>query len=81
MRKTTRTGAPKTACDYGRLLSLEEAALLLSLSPWTLRRWALQGRIASVKMGTRRLLTEKTVNDLVAASFQEPNCAPERRLD
>lgn len=36
-------------------LDLKEAALLLNLSPLTLRRWVLAGKVASVKVGKKHV--------------------------
>jgi excisionase family DNA binding protein len=38
------------AKDY---LTLKEAAWLLNISPLTLRRWTLDGKIASIKIGKK----------------------------
>jgi excisionase family DNA binding protein len=39
-----------------KLVSIEETATALSLSPWTVRAHLTQGNIASVKVGRRRLI-------------------------
>ena len=36
-----------------RLVTVQEAAMLLGLSVWTVRGWAYRGVIASNKLGTR----------------------------
>jgi excisionase family DNA binding protein len=51
------------------LISFEEAASKLGLSPWTLRLWARQRRIASVKLGGRRLLQTAEMERLVQANL------------
>jgi excisionase family DNA binding protein len=38
------------------LWSVEEAAIALGLSPWTIRRWITVGRIVPVRLGRRVLL-------------------------
>ncbi len=48
------------------LLSIEEAARALSLSPWTLRAWASQGVLKTVKLGRRRLVSKGVVDGLAA---------------
>jgi excisionase family DNA binding protein len=51
-----------------RLTGLESAAKRLGVSVWTLRAWIQQGRIASNKLGGRRLIPESEINRLIAAS-------------
>lgn len=46
------------------LMTLDNAARLLSLSVWTLRAWVQQGKIASVKVGARRLLRAEVVRQI-----------------
>jgi excisionase family DNA binding protein len=43
------------AIQAKELLDLKEAALLLNVSPLTLRRWVLSGKMVSVKMGKKHL--------------------------
>ena len=50
-----------------RLLSIDEAASRLGVSPWTLRRWASSRRLRSYKIGRRRMLAEEDLRALVAA--------------
>jgi excisionase family DNA binding protein len=40
-------------------LTLKEAALLLNVTPLTLRRWTLAGKVRSEKMGRRHLFERK----------------------
>ncbi len=42
--------------EHSKLLSIDEAAKLLRCSPATLRWWIHQRKIASYKLGRRRLL-------------------------
>jgi excisionase family DNA binding protein len=44
-----------------RLNDLETTARRLSVSIWTVRRWVQNGRLASVKLGARRLITESEI--------------------
>jgi excisionase family DNA binding protein len=48
-----------------QLYSIEAAAELLSLSPWTLRAWITQKRIGSVKLGSRRLIAQSEIKRLI----------------
>jgi excisionase family DNA binding protein len=57
------------------LISVEAAAARLSLSPWTLRRWVCDRKIASVKLGTRRLIPVSEIARLISdgmANRDEP---------
>lgn len=40
------------------LNSIERTAERLDISPWTVRAWIRQGKIQSIKRGTRRLIPE-----------------------
>ena len=64
-----------------RLLSLKDAAARLGVSTWTVRRWALQGRIESAKLGGRRLIPERTIARMIEKAVQQANCCDELRLD
>lgn len=48
------------------LVSIEEGAKALNVSPWTLRAWAKQGRLETVKLGRRRLLKKAALEKLVS---------------
>jgi excisionase family DNA binding protein len=58
-----------------QLLSIERAADLLSLSPWTVRTYEREGKITSVRIGRRVLFREqdlaKFVEDRVSAPVSE----------
>jgi excisionase family DNA binding protein len=49
-----------------KLLRIESAAELLGISPWTIRSWIAQGRIRSLKVGSRRLIQEMEIKRLVS---------------
>jgi len=66
---------------FGRLLGIKEAASRLGISPHSLRRYILQGRIESIVIGRRRLVSETALERLVAASTVPVTCPPELRLD
>ena len=51
-----------------RLVSVDEAAYRLGVSPWTIRWWIQEGRIASNKLGARRLIPESEIERLIAES-------------
>jgi excisionase family DNA binding protein len=49
------------------LYNVTEAARVLSLSPWTLRRWIKEGKLESVRLGRRVLITVDELSRLVDA--------------
>jgi len=46
-------------------LSIKEAAELVSLSPWTIRKWISQGKLAATKLGRRVCVTPDALRKLV----------------
>jgi excisionase family DNA binding protein len=59
-----------------KLLSIEKAAQVLSVSPWTVRAWITQGKLGSAKLGTRRLVPESEIERLIIESS-----VPARRVE
>jgi len=49
--------------DY---LGVVDAEMLTGVSRWTWRRWAYDGRVASVKLGKRLLIPSAEISRLVA---------------
>ncbi len=47
------------------LISLEEAARRTGTSVWTWRKWTVAKRIPSIKLGRRRLVDEKDLDQIV----------------
>jgi excisionase family DNA binding protein len=47
------------------LKSIEEAAEILGISPWTVRAYVRQGKIRPVRIGRRCLIEQSTLEDLV----------------
>jgi excisionase family DNA binding protein len=45
--------------------SVEEAAAMLSLSPWTIRAWIRQGKLSAIKLGRRVVVTREALRDLL----------------
>ena len=45
-------------------LTLKEAAVLLNISPLTLRRWILAGKINSIKVGKKHMILRSGLYDL-----------------
>jgi excisionase family DNA binding protein len=68
------------ARDFGRLLSLKQAAEQLGLSFWTLGRWARQGRFQTVRLGSRRLVPQGELARLVEANTIAANAPAELRM-
>jgi excisionase family DNA binding protein len=48
-----------------RLVSVDKAAELLSVSRWTIRAWIAQGKLGSAKLGSRRLVPEFEIENLI----------------
>jgi excisionase family DNA binding protein len=53
-----------------QLNDLETTARRLAVSIWTVRRWCQTGRLASVKLGTRRLITETEIQRAIAEGLR-----------
>ncbi len=52
------------------LVSIEKAAEILSISPWTVRLWVSQGKLGSAKLGSRRLIPASEVERLISRSLE-----------
>jgi len=52
------------------LLSVEDTARLLGLSPWTVRAYVREGKLKPVRLGRRLLFEQTDIEDLVAHSKQ-----------
>lgn len=59
------------------LFGINEAAKILSLSPWTIRDWVRHGKLASVKLGRRVLIepVEWTASSQVEGATMAKNFA------
>lgn len=63
-----------TANDFvniDRMFSVESAAKLLAVSPWTIRKWICEGRISSCKLGSRRVIPQSEINRFIAKSIDQ----------
>jgi excisionase family DNA binding protein len=49
-------------------ISIKDAAMALSLSPWTVRRYVAKGLIASVRVGRRVLIEPAELDRLITRS-------------
>jgi excisionase family DNA binding protein len=54
-----------------RLVSINDAASILAISPWTVRAWITQGKITSAKLGARRLIPESEINRLLTEAIKQ----------
>ena len=45
-------------------LDVESAARAISVSPWTIRKWISEGKLASIKIGRRVLVTPDALRKL-----------------
>ena len=52
--------------ELDQLLGVERVAEVLDMSPWTVRAWIQQGKLGSVKLGSRRLVRQSEVQRIVA---------------
>jgi excisionase family DNA binding protein len=52
------------------LHSVKKAGELLGLSPWTIRQWCYTGRIASHKIGTRLMVSQDSIDQLLSDSLR-----------
>ena len=56
----------KVDLPHERLHGLQTVADRLSVSVWTIRKWVQEGKVATVRLGKRRLMTETEVQRLIA---------------
>jgi excisionase family DNA binding protein len=64
-------GGPMTK----RLLRIEAAAEALSISHWTVRLWAKQGRLRTVKLGKLRLVPAAEVERIAKGGSMVPKAS------
>jgi excisionase family DNA binding protein len=50
------------------MTSLKECAEILGLSVWTMRAWVQNGKIATHKIGSRRLIARSEINRIIEES-------------
>ena len=66
-----------------RLLSIPAFSERMGgISIWTTRKWIHEGKVASVKVGSRRMIPESEVSRLIQAGLEpalQPNFARKRR--
>jgi excisionase family DNA binding protein len=76
MVEVTRQREVKLGMD--NLISVEQAAQRLGVSFWTVYRLARSGRLASIRLGRRRLFQEQDLERLISATRQEGKPSPVR---
>ncbi len=54
-----------------RLISVKAAAERLGVSIISVYRWSEKGRLASIKLGSRRLVSEQAIEALIASAMDE----------
>lgn len=73
MNKQTRTPSTQlihTTPASPLLLSVYKAGEMLGLSPWTIRQWCYTGKIASYKIGTRLMVSQASIDQLLGESLR-----------
>ena len=63
---STPNEASEEVLGIERLLSLEDAAGICSVSIWTIRKWVTKGKIKSIKLGSRRLIPKSELQRLTS---------------
>jgi len=74
MTRERETGVTMKQSDelngLDRMLSVEQAADVLGISVWTVRKWICDGKIKSAKLGSRRMVPmsalKKFINEAIA---------------
>jgi excisionase family DNA binding protein len=56
--------------NQDRLSGLSAVAERLDVSVWTVRRWVQTGRLRSLKLGARRLITESEIQRAMAEGLR-----------
>lgn len=52
-------------------LDIDSAAKAISVSPWTIRKWISQGKLAATRLGRRVCVTPEALRRLVAEGSQQ----------
>lgn len=66
---------PLDSLDNDRLLSISEVARLLSVSPYTVRRWVHCGRVEAVKLGRGKRVYYRVPTSAVRALLEPTDTA------
>lgn len=54
-----------------RAYSIDTAAELLAVSPWTIRKWITQRKITSAKLGSRRVIPASEIKRIITEALIE----------
>jgi excisionase family DNA binding protein len=54
-----------------KYLSIDDAAKRLGVSPWTIRHWAKERTIASIKLGRRRVIANSEIDRVIAEAIEK----------
>lgn len=68
MQGEPNKGEPMATETLKKLRNLTSASDQTGLSPWTIRRWAYTGKIASHKLGTRLMIPQSEIDRLITES-------------
>ena len=66
---TAQLAEPKQAVEP-EYVGVEQAEIMTGVSRWTWRRWAYDGRIASVKLSKRLLIPVSEIRRLLAEGYR-----------
>ncbi len=55
-----------------RLYSVEDAAEVLSISKWTVRKYISEGKLSAVRIGTRVLLEDTELERFISDCKEQP---------
>jgi excisionase family DNA binding protein len=61
----------KIVTDEIQLNDLETTAQRLAVSIWTIRRWVQTGQLASLKLGSRRLVAESEIQRAISQGLRD----------
>ena len=60
-------------------LDVESAAKAISVSPWTIRKWISQGKLAATRLGRRVCVTPEALRKLVEQGSRTHSKEAQRR--
>jgi excisionase family DNA binding protein len=68
MQRSTEIGAD---FEKEELHGLDKVAQRLDVSIWTIRKWCVERRIASIRLGTRRLIRESEIQRVMKEGLRK----------
>lgn len=66
-----KTNISVTDANQERVYSIDTAAELLAVSPWTIRKWVADRKITSAKLGARRVIPASEIKRIITESLVE----------